>query len=356
MSDDVAKTDLDFRDKEALEAWLRTQPREVSIIIAARAALRVLPVAAEELSAKDTGLFAALISAMFRATALARVAAKYPARANKLAALAVAAHSAAYTFTAITPMDRAAAAASFAAGAAGDAAFAVRSAGTAAASAAVAVTDSSQVWAALSSDARFLAAGGAAAELADCPLWQDRTPPWARELWAKIMVALPFGEEWEVWTDWYEQRSVGGVPFTVSLYASSRVESYELVFATVPVEVWGKGPAAANRWIKEHLPKEPSSAVKPLENIPSPFTFGFSASRKITVVAGPQNLPVFPFAGSEPDHRQWLETCHTLTDRLLNDLRGGRFNPRSDYRESLEQVQGRSAHGAGAGQFHAGRA
>ena len=53
------------------------------------------------------------------------------------------------------------------------------------------------------------------------------------------------------------ERLVGGVPFAVSLYASSRGEAYELVFATVPIEVWDKGPAAANRWIKEHLPKEP---------------------------------------------------------------------------------------------------
>lgn len=49
-----------------------------------------------------------------------------------------------------------------------------------------------------------------------------------------------------VWIDWYEDRVAGRV----------HSEEYELVFASVPDEVWDQGPAAANRWIKKHLPKE----------------------------------------------------------------------------------------------------
>jgi hypothetical protein len=34
---------VDVTDPEALEAWLRTQPKQVSVLIASRAALQVLP-------------------------------------------------------------------------------------------------------------------------------------------------------------------------------------------------------------------------------------------------------------------------------------------------------------------------
>ena len=50
----------------------------------------------------------------------------------------------------------------------------------------------------------------------------------------------------DVWIDWYEERLRGG----------SRGEDYELVFTSVPQAEWDKGPAAANVWIKAHLPRE----------------------------------------------------------------------------------------------------
>ncbi len=84
------------------------------------------------------------------------------------------------------------------------------------------------------------------------------------ERWVKMIAALPPGEDWEVWTRWYDERLKGG---------PSRGEAYELVFATVPEEVWVKGPAAANRWIKEHLPKEPLHRIQH-----RPFAYGISGS------------------------------------------------------------------------------
>ena len=70
---------------------------------------------------------------------------------------------------------------------------------------------------------------------------------WANDAWARLRAALPKDEDWDVWIDWYEERMRGG----------SRGEDYELVFASVPKEEWDKGSAAANAWIKAHLPKAP---------------------------------------------------------------------------------------------------
>ncbi len=66
-----------------------------------------------------------------------------------------------------------------------------------------------------------------------------------------LHLALTKGEHWDVWIDWYEERLRGG----------SRGEDYELVFASVPQEEWDKGSAAANLWIKAHLPPPSDESV-----------------------------------------------------------------------------------------------
>ncbi len=81
--------------------------------------------------------------------------------------------------------------------------------------------------------------------LADLPLRSESPPDWRKNDWESLKAALPSDEDWNVWIEWYEERLRGG----------SRGEAYELVFASAPQEVWDQGPAAANAWIRAHLPR-----------------------------------------------------------------------------------------------------
>ena len=115
----------DIKDRRSFRAWLETQPGEVGVLMAARAALRVLPLFAHFAEkAASPRQFADLTASLFRATALARVAGTYPTRAKELAAAAAAyaADAAAY----------AADAAAYAAAYAADAAYAAYAAAAAA--------------------------------------------------------------------------------------------------------------------------------------------------------------------------------------------------------------------------------
>jgi hypothetical protein len=123
---------------------------------------------------------------------------------------------------------------------------------------------------------------------------------------------------------------------------------------SVPQEEWDKGPAAANAWIKAHLPKAPEAGRStelptPLSSIDAPFAYGWTASQRVAVVAGAQNLPFYSHFSSEEEHRHALEVCRKGGERLLKALRDRRYNARPEYGEALEYYVDDLPKTAGAG-------
>ena len=262
--------ELAIFDRNSLEVWLSGQSREVAVSIAARAALRVAPLAVRLLRDRQTaeGLteVATLTSAIFRSSASARVAARYPVRVDEIRAESIAAsHSAALAVSAPAVSVASANAATLAASAIFAADFV--SPVTAAVLAAIAAAGDANalnseaanhtMWEEIRLDCASVRKLGVNTA-SDRPLWSNGAPEWAGRAWLSLQEALPEGENWEVWIDWYEER----------LRGVSRGEAYELVFASVPDHVWDKGPVAANAWIRENLPpigtdlREPEIEIK----------------------------------------------------------------------------------------------
>ena len=206
----------------------------MAVVLAARVALRVLPALQNRRHKNFTDDFFAInVLPVFRATGVAWGAAKYPAQARQLAAADAAAAdddetylgvivsgsgAAAAARTAVRTLYQTAAhVAATAARAAYFAGFAFTDLGfdrTGIATGTISARCDDPFWSAISIDATRVEEGTTAYDIASSQLWPQHLlgPEAVQSLWQEMKAELhAAGQDWQVWTIWYDDRLDGRV-------------------------------------------------------------------------------------------------------------------------------------------------
>lgn len=264
-----------IRDRKSLQAWLRDQPREVAVMIAARAALRVVP-AWLELFQKDgvTDRPSEFPSVWFRCALTAFVAVGRATRVVLSAADMAASVAYAYAGTAAADASASAvagASVAYAADAAangrsGDVADAVEYAAEAAAEAANYPADASLyaavIWDETRADAVAVEQVAEAKRVLSASLWSADTPEDLAKKWHEFRRALLADHaDWSFWIDWYERVLRG------------RPQNWEMLteIVLIPDADWRQGPRHVNAIIAGIVEKHRGGvAGKRVEDLPPP--------------------------------------------------------------------------------------
>ncbi|MEM9963474.1 MAG: hypothetical protein AAF882_20910, partial [Pseudomonadota bacterium] len=200
-------TAAEIKNEESLLAWLNARPEKTrkqdAVTIACRAALRALPLMAKDVERRAAESRDKLLFSSFRAISASWL---------------------------------------YAGSGSQDAEIAAAAAARATADADAAAADA--FWAAVRSDAEMIEGGG---NPLGKPLWHDNDPPpEITAAWPKLKAHLGgvHGENWWVWTDWY-QRRLDGTPFS---------EPRDRAYVFLEKEDWDKNtPAEINADIAKQL-------------------------------------------------------------------------------------------------------
>ncbi len=242
---------VEITSSEGLEEWLRGQERPICAGFAARCALRVLPVLNKEVQDSRNKKSINLILPVFRATAVSWCVGTIPNQSAELGGdpTAYAYIAAAKIVDVATVYAETSDAAIIAATEAVDAASYVTYGNANAADAALFATDvAPAVWNEINSDVTFLDKGGDVEGLMQRPLWSKERPVELRTDWEEMKTALlGLKQNWQVWTNWYEDRLIGGPRPNGRLV----IEALERERVLIPNEDWEKGAAHVNALIAQ---------------------------------------------------------------------------------------------------------
>jgi hypothetical protein len=289
----------DFSKQEHLERWLRSQPWQVGIALAARSALRVLPIIGLPLARDGTGALTLadekILQTQFRALSIAWIGFGAYAGDRRLRIVARAGLAAATilpigflsTNSAASAARRSVAQAVHALTTAGQKNSDALVAAIGDAFSAESACSERRGASALTGDVEFLA-GGAPSSLVNVPLWPNHPPTWAEQWWRNLKLALTNAQnDWQVWTAWYDDRLDGRV----------RSTEREVAYVDVPDDLWGQGPAVVNAAINSRI-KEHEPSTQPILPPEMP------ARDQSTIVS--ENKSVIDFSRRE-EVEHWLE-------------------------------------------------
>lgn len=264
-----------FHSEEDVSKWLQNQPFEVSVTIAARAALRQLPILDRELSHYARyklgihELASVLILPTFRALAISWVVAAHPRWTGKISShIPKALSSAGFATVVHQPYPGADERAWAREGGHNASAMNAYCAVSTARSihdghdrAAMTVRNTvlsdpyiaalnptalanSPYWTAASLDAVAIESGMTSERLASHPLWLAEPPSQLQPHRLRLKNELLTDDnDWRVWIDWYEARWSG----------QSSIDAIEVARVSIPDEIWNAGPRAINKCIQSIL-------------------------------------------------------------------------------------------------------
>jgi hypothetical protein len=296
---------INFGRRGELETWLGRQPREVSVILAVRAALRLLPTFSrwsEESFKSQTEAEAVLL--MFCAASTVWTGIRALTHTQHLVNVVGSGYNAAIMRVARTS----------------EAASAVR----AAVGAFVSYDSNAAVFAAtvfsitshfdsareaIIADANAIESDLDAKALASRKLWLDGQPPSIVDQWLRMKeYLLGRGEDWEVWTDWYEAQLVG----------QPANEAIEIARVTAADQFWRQGPSVANAEVKKVIDKLSSLdlaiATEALQQRPSAFQFRVVEGK---IDAAPEDAIAIDKDVAEDLYQEVKRKAQALKDRLV---------------------------------------
>lgn len=224
MAKRVTMPPADFGNREKLHSWMRRQPPEAARVLAARAAMRVLPFIHSDPRFQPEDRPDRRLT-LFRANAIAFAYSATPADkqiANAADSVRDLTQADAFLYGSTKVASRAIQAIS--------SGFPLDS-GRRAESAAKAITTSqfhqTGTIEAAGADAASLNAGISTLRLAASPLWPSGCPAWVMQTWVSLRDDLfSLDEQWEVWTNWYEAR-LAGAPYDQALERSRAIYAFE---------------------------------------------------------------------------------------------------------------------------------